>query len=57
MEKEYIAAVNGLLEVGEECNVAALDYGFAGQNFKTALDVFPAEPKLVGKIKSSERRP
>lgn len=54
MEKEYIAAVNGLLEIGEDA-MSSSDYGFAGQNFRTVLDAYPAESKLVGKIKSSEK--
>ncbi len=54
MEKEYIVAVNGLLEIGEDA-MSSSDYGFAGQNFKAVLDAYPAESKLVGKIKSSEK--
>lgn len=55
MEKEYLAAVNGLLELGEEA-LSSSDYGDAGQNFNAALDVYPVESSLIGKIKVSERR-
>lgn len=55
MEKEYILAVNGLLEAGE----AALNRGdcaVAGHAFKWALDAYPAEPSLRRNIRWNPKK-
>ncbi|WP_243373351.1 hypothetical protein [Geotalea sp. SG265] len=55
MEKEFVAAVNGLLETGEEA-MARNEHLAAGQLFKLALATYPAEPSLRRKVKPSARR-
>jgi hypothetical protein len=49
LEKEYVQALNGVLEGGDEA-YASGDYGAAGRAFKVALNAYPAEPSLRDRV-------
>lgn len=49
LEKEYILAINGLLEVGEDA-FSLGDYAAAARAFKGVLDSYPVEPSLRGRV-------
>ena len=49
LEKEYVTALNGQLEAGDDA-FALGDYGAAAHAFKMALSAYPAEPALREQI-------
>jgi outer membrane protein assembly factor BamD (BamD/ComL family) len=49
LEKEYVQALNGLLEAGNDA-FSSGDYGAAGRSFKMALNAYPAEPPLRDRV-------
>jgi tetratricopeptide (TPR) repeat protein len=49
LEKEYILALNGLLDSGNDA-FSAGDYATAGRAFKGGLTAYPAEPTLRDRI-------
>jgi tetratricopeptide (TPR) repeat protein len=49
MDREYILAINGLVAAGEE-SLARGDYTVAGHSFRWALEYYPAEPSMRGRI-------
>lgn len=53
MEKEYLLAVNGLIATGEE-SLSHGDYAVAGQFFRAALDSYPVQPSLRGRVRRSQ---
>lgn len=52
MQREYLLAVNGLLESGET-SLTAREYAEAGQAFTKVLAVYPVTPSLQGRVKWS----
>jgi len=55
MDKEYILAVNGLLEVGNDA-FSSGDYAAAGRAFKGALKACPVEPSLRDRVSHDPKR-
>lgn len=55
VEKEYLQAVNGLLEVGDDA-FSLGDYAAAGRAFKTVLDAYPVEPSLRERVSHDPKR-
>lgn len=55
LDKEYIHAVNGLIELGDEF-FSRGDYSIAGRYFKRALDSYPMEPALREKIRYGNKQ-
>jgi hypothetical protein len=53
MEKEYIQAVNGVIAAGEE-SLSRGDNAAAGQSFRLALDSYPVQASLRGKIRRNQ---
>lgn len=49
MEREYVLAINGLLEVGDDA-FSLGDYAAAARSFKGVLDAYPVEPSLKERI-------
>lgn len=49
LEREYILAVNGLLEVGDDA-FSLGDYAAAARSFKGVLDAYPVKPSLRERI-------
>jgi len=49
LEKEYVLAINGLLEVGDDA-FSLGDYETAAQTFKGVLNAYPVEPPLRERI-------
>jgi len=49
LEREYLLAVNGLLEVGEDA-FALGDYAAAGRSFKGVLDAYAGAPTLRERV-------
>lgn len=55
LEKEFVLALNGLLEAGNDA-FSAGDYPAAGRAFKGALGAYPAEPALRDRISHDPKR-
>lgn len=55
MEREFVAAINGLVETAEDA-LARNDYLCAGQSLRWALAAYPADKGLRHKIRSGARR-
>ena len=55
LEQEYILAVNGLLEVGNDA-FSSGDYAAAARAFKGVLNAYPAEPSLRDRISHDPKR-
>lgn len=55
LEKEYVLAINGLLEVGDDA-FSLGDYASAAHSFKAVLDAYPAEPALRERVSSDSRQ-
>jgi tetratricopeptide (TPR) repeat protein len=55
LEKEYILAVNGLLEAGNDA-FSSGDYAAAARAFKGVLRAYPAEPSLRGRVSHDPKR-
>jgi tetratricopeptide (TPR) repeat protein len=55
LEKEYIQAINGLLEVGDDA-FSLGDYERAAQTFKVVLNAYPAEPSLRERISHNPKK-
>jgi hypothetical protein len=53
LEKEYLLAINGLIAAGEEA-LSHGDYTVAGQSFRLALDSYPGQPALRGKVRRNQ---
>lgn len=55
MEKEFVQAINGLLEVGDDA-FSLGDYAAAARAFKSVLDSYPAESSLKERISRDPKR-
>jgi len=55
LEREYILAVNGLLEVGTDAYSSG-DYAAAARNFKVVLNAYPVEPSLRDRVSHDPKR-
>lgn len=55
LEREYLLAVNGLLELGTDA-YAAGDYAAAARNFKVVINAYPLEPSLKERISHDPKR-
>ena len=55
LEREYILAVNGLLEAGNDA-FSSGDYAAAARAFKGVLNAYPAEPSLRDRISHDPKR-
>jgi hypothetical protein len=55
LEREYIAAIKGLIASGEE-SLARGEYAAAGQSFKCALDCYPVDPALRDRVRPEPRQ-
>lgn len=55
LEKEYVLAINGLLEVGDDA-FSLGDYASAARSFKAALDAYPAEAALKERVSRDPRQ-
>ena len=55
MEKEYIRAVNGLIEVGDE-SFFREDYALAGRSFRKALDAYPLAQSHRERVSRSPKK-
>jgi len=55
LEKEYIQAINGLLEVGDDA-FSLGDYERAAQTFKVVLNSYPPEPSLRERISHNPKK-
>ncbi len=55
LEREYLLAVNGLLEAGNHA-YAAGDYPSAARSFKWALNAYPVEPSLRDRVSHDPKR-
>ena len=53
LEKEYLLAINGVIAAGEE-SLSRGDNATAGQSFRLALDSFPVQPSLRGKVRRNQ---
>jgi len=55
LEKEYILAVNGLLEAGNDA-FSSGDYSAAARAFKMVLKAYPGEPSLRDRVSHDPKR-
>jgi len=55
LEREYILAVNGLLEVGTDAYSSG-DYAVAARTFKVVLNAYPVEPSLRDRVSHDPKR-
>lgn len=55
LEREYILAVNGLLDAGNEA-FSSGDYATAARAFKGVITAYPVEPSLRSQISQSPKR-
>jgi len=55
LEKEYVKAINGLLEVGDDA-FSLGDYEKAAQTFKGVLNAYPVEPSLRERISHNPKQ-
>jgi tetratricopeptide (TPR) repeat protein len=55
LEREYILAVNGLLEVGNDA-FSSEDYAAAARAFKEVLNAYPVEPSLRDRVSQDPKR-
>jgi len=55
LEREYILALNGLLETGNDA-FSSGDYAAAARSFKGALNAFPVEPSLRDRVSHDPKR-
>jgi tetratricopeptide (TPR) repeat protein len=55
LEREYILALNGLLEAGNDA-FSSGDYATAGRSFKGALNAYPVEPSLRDRVNHDPKR-
>jgi len=55
LEKEYVRAVNGLLEVGDDA-FSLGDYEAAAHTFKCVLNAYPVEPSLRERISHNPKQ-
>jgi hypothetical protein len=55
LEREYILAVNGLLEAGNDA-FSSGDYAAAGRAFKGVLNAYPVEPSLRDRVSHDPKR-
>ena len=55
LEKEYILALNGLLEVGNDAYSSG-DYATAARTFKGVLNAYPVEPSLRDRVSHDPKR-
>ena len=55
LEREYIQALNGLLEVGNDAYSSG-DYATAARTFKGVLNVYPVEPSLRDRVSHDPKR-
>jgi len=55
LEREYILAVNGLLEAGNNAHSSG-DYATAARTFKWALNAYPVEPSLRDRVSHDPKR-
>ncbi|HZV81778.1 MAG TPA: hypothetical protein VFF53_06380 [Geobacteraceae bacterium] len=55
LEREYILAVNGLLEVGNDAYSSG-NYAAAARSFKWVLDAYPVEPALRDRVSHDPKR-
>jgi hypothetical protein len=55
LEKEYILAINGLLETGDKA-FSQGDYVAAGRAFRRVLDSYPVEPLIREKVSRNMRQ-
>lgn len=49
VDREYIMAMNGIIAAGEE-SLSRSDYAVSGQSFRVALDFYPVQASLRGRI-------
>ena len=55
LEREYVLAVNGLLEVGTDA-YASGDFAAAARTFKFVLNEYPLEPSLRERVSHDPKR-
>jgi len=55
LEREYLLAINGLLEVGED-SFSLGDYAPAGRAFRGVLDAYPVAPSLRERISHNPKQ-
>jgi len=55
LEREYVLALNGLLEAGNDA-FSSGDYAAAARAFKGVLNAYPAEPSLRDRVSHDPKR-